>query len=445
MATEQLIPPTPAKKPISEAKRAANRRNAQSSRGPGAEGRKRSRFNAVKHGLSSQIAWLNKVSPEDRESLQLALLRLNPRNAIEKLHVDNLLTTRLLERLSLETERLVLTRQPVSMTGSDERPFPFLRDPTALNTFQQLTRHVAHLSHTTEKEILALLRARQDRWVAPKTNSAEDLGPNPNNSQAGAPTGTAPTNEGAAIADQPEPGSLEACLRDKRVLLPGEDAQAYETFARELWSDFGPSNLLEAFLVQDAIETQWRLIRIRNLHHLVLEQGSRSFTHQECGLPFGFLQDSQGLGVLQILQQYEKILHRRLEKRMALLRRVRKEGWTDSPVSNAAVPTIAASGDQPRPLETQAVQPLPDAAQPVATPTQPCGTPPASFDERFSPLPAPPLGFKDPDSKAKGPDCTAVLPPGCYPNSGRNQMVPESAPARWLRRVADYWSSRWRS
>jgi hypothetical protein len=207
----------------------------------------------------------------------------------------------------------------------------------------------------------------------------------------------------------------------------------------------GPTNLLEAFLVQDAIETQWRLIRIRNLHHLVLEQGARSFTHHECGLPFGFLQDSQGLGVSQILQQYEKVLHRRLEKRMALLRRVRKEGWTDGPVSNAAAPTKTASGDQPRPLETRAVQPLPDAAQPVATPSQPCGTAPATFDDHFSPLPAPPLGFKDPDSMAKGPDCTAVLRPGCYPRSGRNQTMPKSVPARWVRRVVDYWSSRWRS
>src|SRR5215472_2339709 len=189
MATEQLIPPAPAKKPISEAKRAANRRNAQSSSGPGAEGKKRSRFNAVKHGQSSQIAWLNKVSPEDRESLRLALLRLNPRNAIEKLHVENLLTTRLLERLSLEIECLVLTREPVSVTGPDGQPFSFLRDPTALNAFQQLTRHVAHLSHAAEKEILALLRSRKDRWVAPKMNRAEDLSPNPNNSTAGTPTG----------------------------------------------------------------------------------------------------------------------------------------------------------------------------------------------------------------------------------------------------------------
>jgi hypothetical protein len=303
----------------------------------------------------------------------------------------------------------------VSLGGWDEHPFPFLRNPTALSTFQQLTRHVAHLSHTAEKELLALLRVRQDKWVAPKSNRAEDVVPNPNNSAAGAPAGTEPTNDEATIAGLPEPGSLDAALSDKRVLLPGEDEKAYEALARELWHDFGPTNLLEAFLVQDVIQTHWRLTRIGNLYHLVEEQGSRSTTGQECGLSFGFLQDSQGLGVSEILQQYEKVLQRRLEKRMALLRKVRTEGWTDNPVpfgdcgaapcpadhplaekpsqvgnSNAA-PTKTASGDQP--------QPLLDSAEPVATTSQPCGSTPATFDGRF----------------------------------------------RWLRRVADFWSSRWRS
>jgi len=110
-----------------------------------------------------------------------------------------------------------------------------------------------------------------------------------------------------------------------------EDAQGNETFARGLWNDFGPTNLLEAFLVQDVIQTEWRLIRMRNLYHLVQEQGSRSTTDHDCGLPFGFLQDSQGLGVSEILQQYEKVLHRRLEKRVGVLCKDREWGSSYGP------------------------------------------------------------------------------------------------------------------
>ena len=92
--TQQASAPAPAvRKPISPAKLAANRRNGQKSKGPKTEeGKSRSRWNAVKHGvLSRRLLVLN---DNDRETYSLLLenLRcdLNPGNALEEILVEKI-------------------------------------------------------------------------------------------------------------------------------------------------------------------------------------------------------------------------------------------------------------------------------------------------------------------------------------------------------------------
>jgi len=73
------------RKPISPAKLAANRRNGQKSKGPKTEeGKSRSRWNALKHGVLSQRLVVLNDNDGQTYTLLLENLRrdLNPRNAL---------------------------------------------------------------------------------------------------------------------------------------------------------------------------------------------------------------------------------------------------------------------------------------------------------------------------------------------------------------------------
>lgn len=90
---DKLSPAKTASKPISPAKLAANRRNGQKSKGPKTEeGKSRSRWNAVKHGvLSRRLLVLN---DDDRKTYALLLENLerdlNPSNAPEQIVVEQI-------------------------------------------------------------------------------------------------------------------------------------------------------------------------------------------------------------------------------------------------------------------------------------------------------------------------------------------------------------------
>jgi hypothetical protein len=82
-----------ARKPISPAKLAANRRNGQKSKGPKTdEGKSRSRWNAVKHGVLSQRLVVLTGDDSQTYTLLLENLRhdLNPANALEEILVEKI-------------------------------------------------------------------------------------------------------------------------------------------------------------------------------------------------------------------------------------------------------------------------------------------------------------------------------------------------------------------
>jgi hypothetical protein len=86
--------PAPAvRKAISPAKLAANRRNGQKSKGPKTEeGKSRSRWNALKHGVLSQRLVVLNDNDGQTYTLLLENLRrdLNPRNALEEILVEKI-------------------------------------------------------------------------------------------------------------------------------------------------------------------------------------------------------------------------------------------------------------------------------------------------------------------------------------------------------------------
>jgi hypothetical protein len=92
--TQQASAPAAAvRKPISAAKLAANRRNGQKSKGPKTEeGKSRSRWNALKHGVLSQR--LPVLHEDDSQTYTLLLENLqrdlNPGNALEEILVEKI-------------------------------------------------------------------------------------------------------------------------------------------------------------------------------------------------------------------------------------------------------------------------------------------------------------------------------------------------------------------
>jgi hypothetical protein len=156
------------------------------------------------------------------------------------------------------------------------------------------------------------------------------------------------------------PASLEDCLADQRLILPGEHPQAYEALAREVWAAFAPANLLEAFITTDYLQTQWRLNRVPRIEQALFERLAVSTTGDHCGIGFAFIHDSQRHQVLETLGHYEAILRKRLEKRLALFRRLRQEGW------NEAVCPRPEPGAQSQPIP-----PVGDAFVSSSTPTLP--------------------------------------------------------------------------
>jgi hypothetical protein len=316
---------------MSEAKLRAQRANAKLSTGPSPAGKARSRLNALKHGLTARTAWPGQDARRSREFFARAWARLDPRNALEETCVGNLLQSRLKEDLVSDVERSVLLRRPVCFTPDNGRAFTCLQDASALGTMQQLARHLAHLTRATEKDLLSLMRVRQENWG--ERRESDLVG-----SQVDDPGAAEPDGVGAALPEAAAPpvslGRLEDTLADHRLVLPGEDAQVYELLARELWATLRPANTLEGFIAHDFIQTQWRLDRVLNIQSVLLERSAVSATDHNCGFGFAFIQDSQGDQALETLRQYDGALRKRLQTRMALFKKIRKDGWRDTTLAN---------------------------------------------------------------------------------------------------------------
>jgi hypothetical protein len=313
----------------SAAKIEANGRNAKASCGP--RDTRHSRFNAFKHGLTARVAWPGQDPYRSREFFRYCWQRLSPRNPLEETCVGNLLQSRLREDLFLDIEAKVLTRRPIFHTSDDGQSFTFLKDSDGLSALDQLARHLAHFTRVSHKEFLALLTARKESWGTRQT-SVEALDEERPESQAA----KSPDGEPAPPVNR---GSLEDCLADRRLVLPVEDAEAYQSLAQALWPTFQPCSLLEGFIVVDIIQAQWRLDRVLSMQTVLFQNGVISASGHDCGFGFSFINDVQGCQALDTLRNYEAVLRKRLETRMALRRKLSKEGWSDAIVPPSKEPT----------------------------------------------------------------------------------------------------------
>lgn len=140
---------------------------------------------------------------------------------------------------------------------------------------------------------------------------------------------------GPKTADGKAKTSLNAVktgLTGHTVLLPGDDAAAYEQHLRDYEHELQPVGPLECALVQSLADTAWRLDRIPGLEMAIFAQGSIQFANlfddHEPSLRPGLIELHTFLTYekqLRNLQLQEARLHRRREKDSAELRNLQKQ------------------------------------------------------------------------------------------------------------------------
>jgi hypothetical protein len=129
---------------ISPKKRAANRRNAQRSTGPRTEeGKRRSRRNALKHGiLASALVIDGEEGTEDRAEFEELLdglqLDLSPVGALEEMLVEKIAVCWWRQKRALKCEgglvrQRVLTESDSGLRNAIQRKFPDSLDAQALD------------------------------------------------------------------------------------------------------------------------------------------------------------------------------------------------------------------------------------------------------------------------------------------------------------------------
>jgi hypothetical protein len=153
---------------------AANRRNAQKSTGPtSVEGKAKARFNALKHGMTAEVAVLPHEDPDCYEDLRQSLIDdYEPANAGEAMLVEmvainywRLLRARRVESASLSLHvEAIKNRHEVSTdpTDQDDRGLAAaFANPT--DSFRNLERYQATVERSYYRAMETLRKTQNDR------------------------------------------------------------------------------------------------------------------------------------------------------------------------------------------------------------------------------------------------------------------------------------------
>lgn len=132
--------------------------------------------------------------------------------------------------------------------------------------------------------------------------------------------------------DKSSLNAVKTALTGRTVLLPTDDAAAYEQHLRAYQDDFRPVGARECDLVQSIADTAWRLKRIPCLEAAVFAQGhiefAEAFTNHAPELRASMIELQTYLKYekqLRNLQLQESRLTRRREKELAELHRLQQE------------------------------------------------------------------------------------------------------------------------
>ena len=137
------------------------------------------------------------------------------------------------------------------------------------------------------------------------------------------------TPEGKSISSL---NAVKTGLTGRTVLLPSDDAEAYQSHIAAYEKEYKPAGLRESELVQSLADTSWRLRRIPGLEMAIYAQGrlefEDSFEEHRPDLRPAMIDLQTHLKYekqLRNLQLQESRLQRRYEKEMAELRTLQKE------------------------------------------------------------------------------------------------------------------------
>ncbi len=141
--------------------------------------------------------------------------------------------------------------------------------------------------------------------------------------------------------------ALRHGLTGQTVLLPTEDAQAYQSFCDQFTVHYQPAGPVERQLVQTIADTSWRLNRISAMEHSSLSLAAAQKLDQACGATddpsaqaiaqaLAFQEQSDRLAKLSL---YEQRLSRQLDRSLKLIKEMqaeRKEQAKQEPAQTAA-------------------------------------------------------------------------------------------------------------
>jgi predicted secreted protein len=151
--------------------------------------------------------------------------------------------------------------------------------------------------------------------------------------QANAQFSTGPTSLAGKAASSLN--AVKTALTGRTVLLPTDDAAAYQRHLRNYEKDLRPATQREADLVQSIADASWRLQRIPALEMTIYAQGrvqfAELFNDQDPALRPGLIDLHTALACekqLRNLQLQEGRIHRRREKDLAELRQAQSERRT---------------------------------------------------------------------------------------------------------------------
>ncbi len=119
--------------------------------------------------------------------------------------------------------------------------------------------------------------------------------------------------------------ALKTALTGRTVLLPSDDAAAYEQYVDRFVREFQPVGIREAELVQSIADANWRLRRIPTLEFALYARGRTQFAEKFAAEP---AEVQAGLIELETYLFYEKQF-RNLQLQETRLRRQREKDLTD--------------------------------------------------------------------------------------------------------------------
>lgn len=159
--------------------------------------------------------------------------------------------------------------------------------------------------------------------------------------QANAELSTGPTSDAGKAKSSLN--AVKTGLTGRTVLLPTDDAAAYERHIHAYQAEFQPVGLRETALVQSLADTDWRIERIPALEMAIYARGrhefAEKFAHEDAAVRPGLIELETFLTYekqLRNLQIQEGRLRRQREKDAAELRQLQAE--------RASEPRASASG-----------------------------------------------------------------------------------------------------